>query len=1081
MLNRNQNNKPFKIYKASAGSGKTFTLVKEYLTLCLGNNADAYREILAVTFTNKAANEMKAKILRYLLGISEGSTKKDIKQMRTCLLSELGIEEKILILRAKQLYVKMLHNYSDVAVCTIDSFVQRLSHSFARELGLPGQYSVILDNDDLIDEIIQRLSDEIGKNDFITKILSEFVEYNLSEETSWNVKQLIGEFIGKLLAEDTYRKGNYKNITDLGEEKYKEIKQFVHAENEQMKEDLSNIIKNIETHEAKLGITEQDYNGKLKSGLPTVKKKMLEGKSVLTTATIISILSGEKRWNDPKCKISDDSIVAVYADAIEKYNSMYSKKIIYGIIEKDLYLYVLRNHIFELIKKFIAETSQVHISEFNKRISDILNDCSVPFIYERIGEKYKHYFIDEFQDTSVLQWQNFLPLMENSLAFGNMNMIVGDAKQSIYRFRSGEVEQIISLPRIYRRPENDFGARCETQFVNSAQKMTLGTNYRSSANVIKFNNTFFRFVGDNFITDVYNDAEQVYDPINGVGFVSVEVFHGEMKTAEYKEKVKSSMLKQIIDLHNQGVDYKDITILVRSNKDSTDIANYLVAHDVEVLSAESVLLQSSDKVQLIVNTLKLMVDGDNPVTKMAVEHFADSTNYSDYACRNAIHNISSGGIYDICIQICKKYDFNILEDVFLQYFMNTVYEWQSRHTSGIVDFLEFWEKKRDKLAVQITGDLDCVQIMTIHKAKGLEFKVVLYPYADTTLQSKNGFTQGEIWIQCADNQYTKDIPHLDAFRLKLIKESLTGTEFEPLVEKEEKKTMLDVLDIMYVAMTRAKNMLFVYTNDYRSKEGYNIFTDFFADKLDIQHVKTENDNSDFNDYFVKNDEFNIREGEEMTSYNYGDFDSTILNVNEKDTVDNEVKILELKEGETAPATINWSEKLEVDPDPTMIWAEKGSFMPEEWGSLVHQILSKIKTIDDAPMALRPYINDGTIDEEQAAKLLETFRKVTQIPELKPAFYDDAIVKNEMYIHTYDGKIKRPDRYAETKNGTILIDYKTGKEHDDYKKQLRDYMNAIIQMNPMQQIKAFLVYIGDEVKAVEVTPVINNNNQLSLEF
>ena len=1088
MTSLNQNNKPFKIYKASAGSGKTFTIVKEYLTLCLGDNADAYREILAVTFTNKAANEMKAKILRFLLGISEGSSKGDIRQMRSYLISTLEIEERELIRRAKQLYIKILHNYSDMAVCTIDSFVQRLSRSFAKELDLPGQYSVILDNDDLIDEIIQRLSDEIGKNQFITKILSEFVEYNLSEETSWNVKKLIGEFIEKLLSEDAYRKGNYKNFIDLDEEKYKTIKKFVHSENEKVKESLSLIIKDIEAEENRIGITDQDYNGKAKTGLPSVKKKIQEGKSSVTTATIDKILCGEKRWNDANSFISDDFIVTVYAKAIEKYKSLYSKKLIFETIEKDLYLYVLRNHIFELIREYITETSQVHISEFNKRISDILGDCSVPFIYERIGERYRHYFIDEFQDTSVLQWQNFLPLMENSLSFGNMNMIVGDAKQSIYRFRSGEVEQIINLPKIYKRPVGEFGLRCEEQFVNSAQKMTLGTNYRSSKNVIKFNNTFFRYAGRLLKSgDVYNDAEQVYDPQKPDGFVSIDVFHGDMKTAEYKEKVKASMLKQILDLHKQGIDYKDITILVRSNSDGTDIADYLVANGIEVLSAESVLLQSSDKVQLIVNTLKLMVDDKNPVTKLAVDYYSGKNVCGDpRPCSTTSKNISYN-IYDTCVQICKSNNFNILEDVFLQYFMNMVHEWQSRHSAGISDFLEFWEKKKSKLAVQITGDLDCVNIMTIHKAKGLEFKVVMYPYADTNL--KSSFTQSEIWIQCADNQYTKDIPYLDAFLLKLSKEKLTGTVFENLVETENNKTMLDNLDIMYVAMTRAKNMLFVYTNDKKPSEksdnSYNLFTDFFEDSLlDIQHKKNPSDDAAFDDFFVNNNEFDIVEGEEQTSFNYGNFDATLLNIKEKDAKDDEVKILELKEGEQAPTTLNWFDKLQVDADPTMIWAERGSFMPEEWGSLVHQILSKIKTIDDAERALRPYVNDGTIDEEQATKLLYTFRKVTDIPDLKPAFSADAVVKNEMDIHTYDGRIIRPDRYAETPHGTILIDYKTGKAHEEYFNQLQDYTAALMQMNGNQSIKAYLVYLGDEIKLVEVkigkVPV-NNNKQLSFGF
>ena len=1036
-------NKPFKIYKASAGSGKTFTIVREYLMLCLGDNADAFREILAVTFTNKAANEMKAKILHFLVGISEGSDGKDIRQMRGYLLDALGVQESELIKRANALYVRILHDYSDMAVCTIDSFVQRLSRSFARELELPGQYSVILDDDDLIDEIIQRLSNEIGKNTFITNILSEFVEFNLSEETSWNVKKLIGEYIEKLLSEDAYRKGNYKNFSDLDEPKYKVIKKYVHSENEKMNDALSQIIKDIEAEEVKRGITEEDYFKK-SSGLPSVKKKMAEGKSVVTNATVDKILSGENSWKNKKSLIDDDSIVKVYANAIEKYKSLYSRKLVFGIIEKDLYLYVLRSHIFELIREYIKETSQVHISEFNKRISDVLGDCSVPFIYERIGERYRHYFIDEFQDTSVLQWQNFLPLMENSLAFGNMNMIVGDAKQSIYRFRSGEVEQIISLPMIYKRPEGEFGARCEQQFVNSAQKMTLSMNYRSSENVIKFNNTFFRSAGTHIVDGVFDDAEQAYDPKNQGGFVSVEVFGGDVKTAEYKEKVKASLLAQIQNLHAQGVDYKDITILVRSNKDGTDIANYLVENGIEVLSAESVLLQTSDKIQLIVNTLALMVDENNPVTRMAVEFYS-----TKIGCRDARPCVSTteqtGGLYDICIQICNQYNFNVLTDVFLQYFMSTVYEWQCRHSAGIGDFLEFWDKKKDKLAVQITGDLDCVQIMTIHKAKGLEFKVVLYPYADTNLIPSRGFTQSEIWLQCADNQDTKDIPYLDAFLLKLSKDKLTGTNYENLVKKEESKTMLDILDIMYVAMTRAKNMLFVYTNDYCPKDGYNLFTDYFAN----------------------NDEFEIQEGEESTTYNFGEFDTTILIVNEKSTKDNKVKILELKEGETASKTLNWTEKLQVDPDPTMIWAEKGSFLPEEWGSLVHQILSKIKTINDAERALKPFVNDGTIDEEQAAKLLETFRKVTEIPELKPAFAEDAIVKNEMDIHTYDGRIIRPDRYAETPRGTILIDYKTGKAHEEYFNQLQDYTAALIQMNPMQQIKAFLVYIGDEVKVVEV--------------
>lgn len=1054
---RQYQSKNFKIYKASAGSGKTFTIVKEYLTLCLGNDADKYRNILAVTFTNKAASEMKAKILRFLLGIIENSQSNDIVQMRNHLTTTLEIDENKLVANAKRLYVNMLHNYSDMAVCTIDSFVQHLSRSFARELDLPGQYSVILDKDDLVEEIIKRLSDEIGKDKFISTILSNFVEYNMSEEAGWKIKKPIADFIMKLFSEDAYRKGDFKNFDSITEEKYNEIKNYVHTELKHIKDSISLIIKDIEDEESRLGITVDDYYNK-SNGLPSVKNKINNGIGDITTATVNSILSEEKNWYGKDCKIHDNSILDLYKNAVITYKSLYPKKIIYEIIEKELFLYVLRNHIFGLIRDYINETSQVHITEFNKRISDILGDCSVPFIYERIGERYAHYFIDEFQDTSLLQWQNFLPLMDNSLASGNMNMVVGDAKQSIYRFRSSEVDQIINLPNIYKRPNNDFGVRCEAQFNQSANKLSLGTNFRSSKNVVKFNNTFFRFA-DRFLTldGIYNDAEQMYAPNNQAGFVSVGVFHDKMTDEEYHGKVMAKMLEQIRDLHSQGVDYKDITIIVRYNKDGSEIANYLMTNGIDVISAESVLLKTSNKVQLIINALSLMVDEKNPVTKLAVKQFSH---------KDAGNHVTMGGIYDICAQICDYYGFNVVSDVFLQYFMNAVYDWQCHHSTGIVDFLEYWDKKKDKLAVQTNTDLNCVNIVTIHKAKGLEFKVVMYPYAKTTIKSR-GMTVKEMWIQCADSEYTKDIPYLDAFLLKMNSKRLAGTVYESLVQNEIAKTMLDNLDLIYVAMTRAKNMLFVYTKDERPDKGYNLFTDFFDDSLDIQHVKSEYDNPDFDDYFVKHDEFEVTEGEEMTSYNYGDLSSTLLIVNNKDNNNDDVKVLELEEGEEAPKPLKWQEKLSFDADPTMFWAEKGTFKPDEWGSLVHQILSRIKTIDDAERALRPYVNDGTIDEEQAAKLLATFRKVTEIPELKPAFAEDAIVKNEMDIHTYDGRIIRPDRYAETSSGTILIDYKTGSEHEQYFNQLRDYMSALMQMNGNQTIKAYLVYLGDEIRLVEV--------------
>lgn len=1077
-----QNNKPLKIYTASAGSGKTFTIVKEYLLLCLGNNAAAYREILAVTFTNKAANEMKAKILEFLLGIAERSQKDDIIQMKSILLNEIGITEQELVDRCKKLYTNILHNYSDMSVSTIDSFVQHLSRGFARELNLPNQYSVMLDKDDLVDEILQMLSDEIGRDTFITNMLSEYVKNNLSEETSWNVRTVIGDFIIKLLEEDAYYKGGGTVIIDKS--KYDEINQFVKEKVKNTDAEIDDIIEEIKITENNLGVTVDDYAGKSR-GLPSVVNKMTKRESCIATDSVKKILSGESEWKNKKSNVSGDDMLYCFQKAVENYKDKIGKLLVFKSIKKYMYLYVLRNHILELIRQFILESLQVHISEFNKRISDILGDCSVPFIYERIGEKYKHYFIDEFQDTSVLQWQNFLPLIDNSLSGGNKNFIVGDAKQSIYRFRGGEVEQIINLPRIFNKPKTDFARHCESQFVNSADKLSLNTNYRSYQCVVKFNNTFFRFAARYLESDgglglnkVFDDTEQLCNR-NEKGLVSVEMFSGDLETKQYNEKVFESMLSKIRELRKEGFDYKDVTILVRTNSEGTKIANYLVENGVEVMSAESVQLQTSDKVLLIVNTLHYLVDNENPVTIKNMSYFFEQThqgNKMDLINNGKklslgkqvedelqlIHN-QAYSIYDLCVQICKYYGFNVLEDVFVQYFMNMLYDWQCSHSAGIDAFVDFWENKKSKLSVQITGDLDCVNIMTIHKSKGLEFNIVMYPFANTNLNSSAGMTKNEIWIKCSEDDNTKDIPYLDAFLLPISKKSMKDTVYENVMKHEQQKSMLDTLNVMYVSMTRAKQRLYIYTSGKVSKtEGsYNIFNNFFSEKNDISDFKGKSEGRTFDDYFMNMEEVREEIFENRIIYTYGDAESAKKNVAAS------VEILELKDTEPTPTTLNWYEKLSTEPDPTMIWSHNGTFMPDEWGSLVHEMFSKINTIADADRAMKPYINDGTIDEKQAEKLISLFRKMADNECLKPAFSDDAVVMNEMDIHTSKGKLFRPDRYAVAKTGTILIDYKTGKRNKKYHEQLQNYVNELREMNGDADIKAYLVYLGDDVEVEEV--------------
>ena len=402
----------FKIYTASAGSGKTFTLVKEFLVLSLSSDNASCKDILAVTFTNKAANEMKVKILSYLEGFICG---KPDEGMQKALIDALNIDEDILRERSKVLYDNILHNYSDFGISTIDSFVQQISRGFAKELNLPMQYKVLIDDDDLLEGLIQCIDNQIDKDDkSITEILSDFVEFQLDEESSASIDGSIKVFIKKLLKESAYKKGEILSLKEISDDKeYLEIKEHLKKKYEERKQQVLDDVKVIRDIEDEYGIKPSDYfygQTGLTSILSKIEKDINVKSSSLIGARVKQVFDGHD-WFAPKGnqtairKVSDSvNIVALYKKLIEDH-----KKLFYvSIIKKNLYLYALRGTLLNVINQHIEDTNKVHLSEFNKRISDILGDCSVPFIYEKIGSRYKHFFIDEFQDTSLLQWHNFL-------------------------------------------------------------------------------------------------------------------------------------------------------------------------------------------------------------------------------------------------------------------------------------------------------------------------------------------------------------------------------------------------------------------------------------------------------------------------------------------------------------------------------------------------------------------------------------------------------------------------------------------------------------------------------------------------
>lgn len=1088
------NNKPFKLYRASAGSGKTYTLVKEFITLCLQADEKYYKEILAVTFTNKAANDMKVKILNNLKGIINNEP--SYFSMLSDLKYNTNLDDDTIKEKAKNIFNSIIHNYSDFSISTIDSFVQQISRSFHKELNLPYKYKMILDDDDLLDNIIIRLDKKIGKDQnkdiFLTEILTEFIEFQLDNESSWRIEDPIRDFVKKLLKENSYKKGELFCENNLNENQYIEIKNYLKNKSDYILKSIKDNINVIDNHNNTFSLQIEDFYYSSR-GLPSILMKLEEINNIgfdiiqLQTDTVKKILQSGIWYSSKISKEKIKNILDSKTDIIQPYINIindYSDYQIINILRKNLFLYILRGKLLYIIGEIVEETNKVHISEFNKRISDIIGDCSVPFIYERLGSRYKNFFIDEFQDTSLLQWFNFLPLINNSLSNADVNLLVGDAKQAIYRFRSGEVEQIIKLPDIYLKPDTEFANECESTFKNNISIKNLEVNYRSKKNIVEFNNSFFdyscRIIADESYKSVYQNnmkqkvnkgKENEYN-----GCVRVEIFKVDeiaendksenllSNKKKYKLAVMNSMTKQINDLIKIGFQFKDITILVRNNADGSEIAEFLSEKDIPVISTDSISLKSSDKVLLIIQTLRCLVDNDNPVKKLTLSFYHElskqnvpvddilekalKTQINDEFLDVLRNNILS--LYDLCVKIIKMFNFSIIKDVFLQYFMNLVGDWQNSENGGIEAFLDYWDRKSDKLYVTMSGEYNAVNVMTIHKSKGLEFKIVMYPYAFTKLPEK--FKGNEKWMSCdsEDFIFIKDMPYIDKFILPINKK-LIGTKYEKFFIEEYNKAVFDDFNIMYVAMTRPEDMLFIYTDNIHDDEK----------KLKNNVIKENFSNNLFVDYFNINNDAFVEETNISSIYQIGNISF------DKNKLDNHNEnVFELDSNDLVD-TINWTDQLRIDPDPSMFWSDNDELLPQEWGNLVHAILSKINTIEDAEMALKPYVYDGCIDEKQSEKLLHQFETIVNHNMIKSAFSKEAKIKNEMEVLTAYGKILRPDRFVELPDKVIVIDYKTGKKDESHYEQLSNYVAVIKEMITDKDIEAFLVYIGENIDVQQV--------------
>ena len=619
----------FVVYRSSAGSGKTFTLVKEYLRLSLSDASKLhynFKRILAVTFTNKAASEMKSRVIDYLHQLAED---KPEAKIRVLLCKELNITAEELKTRSKILLSHVLHNYSDFAIGTIDSFTHKIVKTFAHDLKLPVNFNIELDVQGFYEKVVANLISDIGQDAYTSKLLKEYVLIKAEENSAWDPEHLIIEFSKLLQKEQSLKHVETLNKLDTGhlEQARKQISKIKSDYYNFLQSESAKALNYIHKHQLKDDDFIKKSMGPQNFFYKANKKKI--NKEDTEKSTIVTAIE-ENKWLNPKALVPNsvqiNSELSVLAASIKNYIvenvELFS---LCNLLDKQIYPLLLLKKIEELSRNKKEEERLVFISEFNNKIFEIINNEPTPFIYERLGEKYQHYLLDEFQDTSSLQWFNILPLIDNSLSNGWFNLIVGDGKQSIYRWRNANVKQFSDLPSLATK-KNQVQQERENNLRRNFTEIALNSNYRSLPTIIDFNNKVFESLSSDLLEEsnltIYKDHQQISIKKTG-GYVSLST--GIVESAELEDTNYSIIQSSVSSALSSNFMYKDICVLCRNNKEAHQVANFLLQNKYPVVSSESLLIKHNLEVQVLVAFLKYLLSPSDSIQAAVVMNYLYQT------------------------------------------------------------------------------------------------------------------------------------------------------------------------------------------------------------------------------------------------------------------------------------------------------------------------------------------------------------------------------------------------------------------------------------------------------------------------
>ncbi|NVO21032.1 MAG: UvrD-helicase domain-containing protein [Bacteroidetes bacterium] len=1052
------NTQNFVVYKSSAGSGKTYTLVREYIALAL-ISPGYFRNILAVTFTNKAANEMKQRVVLSLLHLSEPEAFKGtstVKHMMDDLAAKTGFKAEEISDKAASVLSMLLHNYDDFAVRTIDSFVSRIIRTFAHDLNLPLDFEIEMDKDVLLDEAIDKLIFKAGVDPDITKILVEFTESKVDDEKSWHIENDLKKVGGFLFSEDGY--AYTTRLREITSDKVlsiiKGINKFRSAFEQSIAKEATFAVNLIQSNF--LGV-ESFYYGK--QGIGAYFQNLSRAVITLPNSRVKSTIEDDNWYagkSEPAVRETIDALkpklLEIYQNCEQYFQSGYKDYMLFGMISGQLYQLGVISALEKELEEVKKERNVLHVSEFNKRITDIILKEPVPFIYERTGEKYRNYLIDEFQDTSDLQWKNLLPLIANSLASGQFNLVVGDGKQAIYRFRNGQVEQFMLLPGLPQGYDPLVFGDAAKALISNFKAELLGFNFRSLQQVVRFNNDFFHFISqrlDESLRIIYDEQEQLPVPGKNGGAVCIEFLENDPDVG-FNDHTAIKVYELVNELTGQGYSHKDIAILTRSNMQGSIIARFLMGNGINVVSAEALLIATSSEVNFLVAVLKMLNDPEDVIASASVIISLDLWHKTKGILDNLLEIVHKGHfdqflrdsgydfnpsrlltltLYDLCEEIIRIFGLDGQPyNSYIQFFLEFVGRQVSSDAFQLADLLESWEEKKNQLSVVVPEGIDAVRIMTIHKAKGLEFPVVIWPFATETLKS----TRDKLWIET-------NHPVLEGLPVALVptNKELEDVGYSELYNAERNKSLLDMVNLIYVAFTRPVEKLFILTKQPGNSKSENASLPVLLQQyLDQTDLPWEN---------------------EGTRYTLGEINSVYQVPG---------KSVQMSGILDSMISASWQKRIRLARRAPNTWTAGQSVDSQLWGNLVHECLSRVRNSDHLDEIIETIKEASQLPEEWIPELQKQVSLVIGHPWLKPYFVADVQARPESSILLPEGTEVRPDRVILYGNEAVILEFKTGKPNDSHVKQLLTYSDTLEKMG-YEKIRRFLVYIDDEVIVKEI--------------